>query len=124
MRTIVLLLSIALFACAQERSAPEGILDRELFKKVLTEAQLIEARVNQELVNAQRAQVPVERYYEEAFKQFQVDEEQFKRSFEYYSSRPEELRAIYDEIIAELSRRKDLPPVEEQLSADPITPAR
>ena len=123
MRTAILILSIALFACTQEQSVPEGILDRETFKKVLTEAQLIEARVNQELVNVQRSQVPVEKYYEEVFVQFQIDEEQFKRSFEYYSSRPEELRAIYEEVIAELSRRKDLPPVEEQLSTDPITPA-
>ena len=122
MKTLLIFLSILLFACQQEQPLPEGILDREVFKKILTEAQLTEARMNQELVVAQRKEIPVEQYYQDLFKQFQISEDQFKRSFEFYASQPQELKVIYEEIIAELSRRKDLPPVSEQLTTGPIQP--
>ncbi len=46
---------------------PEGLLDRERFKEVLLEAQLIEARMNQELVVSARDLIPAEHYYAEMF---------------------------------------------------------
>lgn len=121
MKKLLMAMLIGLCACQPEERLPEGIMDREKFKEMLADAQLIEARINNELVNVQRGQVPVDRYYEEMFRRHGIDKEQFTHTFEYFSSRPEEMKAIYEEVIAELQRRKDLPPVSEQL-ADPVRP--
>jgi hypothetical protein len=36
-----------------------------------------------------------------------ITEEQFRSSFAYYSERPEEMKAIYEVVLADLSRLKD-----------------
>ncbi|MDQ3099893.1 MAG: DUF4296 domain-containing protein, partial [Bacteroidota bacterium] len=111
MKHWILFLFMLLSGCDQQVEPPEGLLDRETFKQVLTEAQLIESRMNHEMVVEHRKEVPMQRYYEEVFTLHGTDQEQFERTFEYYASKPEELRVIYEEIIAELSRRKDLVPI-------------
>ncbi|HRH71049.1 MAG: DUF4296 domain-containing protein [Flavobacteriales bacterium] len=107
--TFVLLALLS--ACSSDRDAvPEGLLDREHFKQALLEAQLIEARMNHELVVSHAAGIPGEEYYAEMFKAQGTTKEQFQKSFTYYSGHPVEMKAIYEEIFAELSRRKDEQP--------------
>ncbi len=105
-------IAIVLFvACSSSGgNAPEGILDRERFKQTLLEAQLIEARMNHELIIAHLSEIPGEQYYADMFKVQGTTKEEFTKSFAYYSERPEEMRAIYEEIFTELSRRKDEQP--------------
>lgn len=108
MRTCYAIIVVLLTACSTVGSkAPDGVLDREQFKKTLLEAQLIEARMNHELIIAKLTEIPGERYYDDMFKTQGTTKEEFVRSFDYYSERPEEMRAIYEEIFTELSRRKD-----------------
>jgi hypothetical protein len=95
------------FACEQTDGTPEGLLDREKFKEVLLDAQLLEARYNHEVVVEHRQEVPMKQYYAQVFEKHGTDEEQFRNTFDHYKERPEELKAIYEEIIAELGRRKD-----------------
>jgi hypothetical protein len=59
------------------------------------------------LIIEHSSQVPTEQYYAELFEQKGVSSEQFKATFAYYTERPEELKAIYEEIITELTMRKD-----------------
>ena len=113
MRIALIIPLFLLIGCDRKEEMPEGLLDRETFTQVLTEAQVIEARVNQELVIEKRSAIAKDRYYEEIFERYNTDEEQFKRTFEFYSERPEELRAIYEEVLTELSRRKDLVPAQD-----------
>ncbi len=84
-------------------------MDREHFTTVLLEAQLIEAQVNHELVIEQLADIPTDSYYDQLFREHGTDREQFARTFAYYAARPEDLKAIYEEIITELTQRKDTP---------------
>lgn len=110
MRLAVLVLLLALGACVDpERPEDEGLLDRERFTEVLLEAQLLEARVNHELVMEQLVNIPTDRYYDDLFRKHGTDREQFARTYAYYAARPEELSEIYEEIITELTRRKDSP---------------
>jgi len=102
---------VLLSACSSDRNnIPKGLLDREQFKQALLEAQLIEARMNHELVITHAAGLPAEEYYAEMFKAQGVTKEQFQKTFTYYSERPLEMKVIYEEIFAELSRRKDEQP--------------
>lgn len=105
------LLCMFLAACGSGADAPPpDLMRREQFKDVLLEAQLIESRTNQELVLQQQGLVPTKDYYAELFEAKGVTREQFEHTFDFYTKRPKELKAIYEEIITEMSRRKDLPP--------------
>jgi len=109
MKTCVISLLIFLVACSASDAPPAGLLERERFKEVLLEAQLIEARVNHELVVEHSSAVPTQRYYEELFEKEGVTREQFEATYHYYAARSEQLKLIYDEIVTELSVRKDAP---------------
>lgn len=103
-----LLLCLLFVACGSPEGAiPVDVLPREKFTTVLLEAQLIEARMNHELVVAHHSTIPSEQYYRDMFKAQGTDDEEFKRSFRYWSSRPEDMKVIYETIITELTRRKD-----------------
>lgn len=102
---------LLLMACSgQDATPPADVLPRARFKSILLEAQLIEARMNHELVIAHFTSIPGDQYYGEMFKAQGTTKEQFQRSFAYWSGRPDDMKAIYEEIVAELSRRRDEQP--------------
>jgi len=109
MRFLYTMFVLCLVACAPQEPVPKDLLQREQFKEILLQAQLIEARVNHELIVEHISQVPTQQYYTELFEREGVSEEQFTTTFKYYTARPEELKAIYEEIITELTFRKDQP---------------
>lgn len=100
--------ALCFLACGRPADAPPAdVLPRERFTAVLLEAQLIEARMHHELVVAHFTTIPGDRYYADMFKAQGTDKEQFQRSFNYWSGRPEEMKAIYEDVLNELSRRRD-----------------
>ncbi len=107
MRIALLALLLSLAACSSQEAPSKDILERERFKELLLQAQLIEARANHELIVDQVTQAPTAQYYADLFSTEGVTEEQFKATFDYYTARPAELKLIYEEIITELSFRKD-----------------
>ncbi len=115
MRAVYALVFVLAVACTPQDDDPDDILDREQFKELLLQAQLIEARVNHELIVEHISQVPTQQYYNELFDREGVSEEQFTATFKYYTARPEELKVIYEEIITELTFRKDQPVGQEPL---------
>ncbi len=101
-------LAILLMAsCTSVEPTPEGILDQERFTNVLLEATLLEARMNRELITEQRASVPMDHYYAELFTEKKMTQEEFERSFDHYAAHPDQMAAIYDDVLTELRRRKD-----------------
>ena len=107
MRSLLLAIPLMLAACSNEVATPEGVLDRERFTDVLLEATLLEARMNRELVTEQRASVPMDRYYEELFVEKKMTQAEFEKSFDHYAAHPELMAAIQEDVLTELSRRKD-----------------
>ena len=102
----VIMLGLVLVACQLEER-PEGIMGRDEFKEALLDAQMIEARMNHEMILEQMKTMPVQKYYEELFERHQITEEQFQETFNYYTEHPDELKAIYEDIMTELTLRKD-----------------
>ncbi len=107
MRATVICLVVLLSGCSIGTDAPKDLMDREKFKEVLLEAQLIEARMNHELVIEHRSVIPMKQYYADLFMEQGVTQEQFEITFAYYRGKPDELKAIHEEVMTELSRRKD-----------------
>jgi len=110
MRTLLPIVLVLLSACGGGGKASTDVLDREKFKEVLLEATLIEARINHELIVDHQSAVPTTQYYDDLFKEKGITKEQFGRSFDHYAARPLQMKAIYEEILTELSRRKDEQP--------------
>jgi hypothetical protein len=98
---------LLLAACSNAEAPPADLIERDRFKHVLLRAQLVEARLNHEMVIDHRPDSPVKDYYAELFTEEQITEEQFKRTFQYYAEHPEELKAIYAEILVELDSLKE-----------------
>jgi len=86
---------------------PQDALPRDKFKRVLMESQLIEARLNHEMIIDKRADSPVRTYYAEMFKQQGITEEAFKKTFQWYAEHPEQLKPVYEEILVDLQHRTD-----------------
>lgn len=108
MRAWIFFFVLLLVAC---RGGGEGVsadvIARDQFRDILLEATLVEARINHELIVDHRSAVPSQQYYDELFTAKGVTQEQFSKSFDHYAARPKEMKAIYEEILTELSRRKD-----------------
>lgn len=101
-------LVIFVFGCGRGEHRPAGVLDREAFKEALLQAELIEARSSRELTLARDPGMGRQRGdYDVLFKDLGITEAQFDSTFAYYSARPLELKSLYEEILAELGKRKD-----------------
>jgi len=110
MRILFLQCVLMLAACRggdgpSSNAAPP--LDRATFVDVLMGTYLIEARVNHERVVELKADGPIAGYYDAMFAEKGITKEQFKATFDHYLERPDELKAIQEEVIARLSKEKD-----------------
>lgn len=106
--SVLLALGLLLAACGAAEEQPPGPLDRDLFTELLLEAQLIEARINHELVVQHISEVAGERYYDELFREKGVTRAEFEETFAWYNAHPLELKAVYEAVGEELMRRKDM----------------
>jgi hypothetical protein len=109
MRTALAIVVLLAFSCVEKERPPDDLLDPEVFTAMLVDAQLIEARVNHELVVQYIGTAPTAAYYAELFERYGVDEDRFARTFHWYAAHPEELKVIYEEVFVRLSRRQDEP---------------
>ncbi len=107
MKPHALLLMLACAACSRPAEVPKDILPRDTFKHALLGSQLIEARLNHEMVIDQRKDMPVKQYYSDMFKEEGITEEAFRKTFQWYAEHPEELKGVYTEILTELQQRAD-----------------
>jgi hypothetical protein len=110
MRYLLPFLLVICVSCDEGEEPPEGIMEREVFKSILVDVHLIEARTGHDVVLDQQALEPLPDQYQQLFSSQGTDREQFRETFQYYSARPEQLKEIYEEVLVELIRRKDLPP--------------
>lgn len=96
-----------LAACGPEPPPQEGLLPRGTFKEVLLQAQLLEAEAGFDQVFDTTDSAGVEQRYDTLFAKHTVSREAFEKTFHHYAQRPEELKAIYEEILTDLAKRRD-----------------
>jgi hypothetical protein len=83
---------------------PLHLLSQDQMVKLIADMQLLEATVN--LKNAQRQSLQKKDTlaYGDIFKKYNSSYREFQENFAFYSSKPEVLSKIYDEVIIELTR--------------------
>jgi lysyl-tRNA synthetase class I len=101
------LLLVAVFAACAAPDERTDILPRGKFVQVLADMQLLEARVQQEMTLQPLASIPADDYAQEVFARHGTSVAEFRRSFEHYAADNALMAGIYEDVISELSHRKD-----------------
>ncbi len=99
----VLLLLNLLVACSEK--LPEGVLSRNKLPEILVQVHLLDANMNSMHIDSARGRLLAD--YQELFDYYQIDSNIFKQSIQYYSKRPEEFQAIYQEVTDKLQAMMD-----------------
>ncbi len=95
-------------AARPRKLSPADVLDRAKFKHVLVDAQLIEARMNHEMVDRPPHRYPSEQYYTEiCSRRKALRRNSSSTPSRFYTEQPADMKVIYEEVIVELDRRKD-----------------
>lgn len=82
------------------------VLNEQQLILVLTDVQLIEGAISKKILDKNNNKKDSPHYYEKVFEKHGITQEIFDESITYYSEKPEELEAIYDKVLVELSKKK------------------
>ena len=108
----ILIMLIIFFSCGKSPQKPEDILNHDQMVKVLAEVYIAEERISHLGITADSGQVVFERSKGRVFEATGIPDSVFRKSLDYYMTRPKELEAIYSVLIDSLQLR-------EQRSANP-----
>lgn len=107
---------VLLCSCGTPREPlPDGVLPKKDFTAVMVDMTLTEARMNHEITSMQIVRPPMSRYYADILAAHGTDSLTFRRSFDHYAMRPEEMKGIYDDVLERIRVMKD-----EALQADSL----
>ncbi|WP_374950650.1 DUF4296 domain-containing protein [Mucilaginibacter sp.] len=96
---IILFFSVlAFFASCVDDAPPPGIIPEQQMVGLLTDLHLVDGQ----LYSVQQLPDSIYKYgvnkYRAVFKQYKTNDANFKKSLKYYSTKPEQIQAIYDSV--------------------------
>lgn len=102
--------AFAMLACQETNTTPEVdpilLIERATFVQVLTEVQLLETARKQKMVRGKDPIEALKQQYKLIFDKFNITQEQFETTHEYYYKQPDEMVKLYDDVIAEITKRE------------------
>jgi hypothetical protein len=108
MRKSVALILLLLAACSEPPPVPPpDLIPRDRFVQVMADVQVIEARINHEMVVDQRTDGPAQRYYDDLYAEHGISKEQYARTYQWYTEHPLQMKALYEDVLTELGKRKE-----------------
>lgn len=106
----LLFTSTVLFGCVETREhrtpAPEGLIPKADFVPLFADVQLLEAARKQKMIKGDSVDLEVANAYRQIFDKHQTSDSLFRISYLHYFSKPEEMSAIYEEVIDLLSQQE------------------
>lgn len=96
-------------ACsATDDSRPKNLIPQERMAEILTEVHMAEARVGRlGIATIDSSNIIYRRLEKGILKKYQVDTSAYTRSYVYYSSHPDEMEAIYKQVVDNLKQKID-----------------
>ncbi len=104
---VIFLCGLLLSACYNEKTIqkPENLIEQEKMAIIISDFTLLEATMN--TVAANRALVD-STLKVNLFDEHKISQEQFSESLLYYSKKPEEMKAIQEQVIEIITEKKNL----------------
>ncbi len=105
---ITVFVLLLLISCGGKNNdqRPDDVLPPETMTKILTDMHLAEGYINARTGNADSLKQLGVGYRDEIYKTYQTNNEQFKKSFDFYNLHPVILDSIYAEVITALSKKE------------------
>ena len=98
---------VILCACSTDTS-PDDLIEKDKMVKVMIEIHLLESKVNNVRINPIDSTQAVYNHYENLlFKDLEITQEQYERSFNYYVDNPNEFEKIYNAVVDSLMEREN-----------------
>jgi hypothetical protein len=107
-RMVCFLLMISVFIACGDKEKSENIIPKPQMEKIIWDlVQADEFVQSFMLKDTNKININAERYklYEQVFRLHNTTKEQFKKSYDYYASRPSEGKVIFDSLSAKANRR-------------------
>ena len=76
--------------------------------EILKEIHYAESKVKLDKSNTENSKKKIENYYKDIFSQYQITDQAFYNSMDYYYSVPDTLNLIYSMIIAQMSKDQSI----------------
>ena len=110
MKIYLSILSFLLLSCSNSKEKPsQNIVTQTVFEAALKEIHLLEANFeinkNNSLKNAKNE---LTKAYCEVYKKYQISQDDFKKSLEYYSENPEKLERTYKNVLEMLKKENSM----------------
>jgi hypothetical protein len=102
----MLLAALGIVACANHeppKSDAQNLIARDTFVQVLTEVHLIEGVKKQRLMRDDEQGLIILQHYVELFDRFDVNEERFKSTYQWWYQHPAEMDGLLEEVSEALS---------------------
>ena len=100
------LLIVYFIGCKGADKTPPGILSQAKMIPLITDLHIADAAVSVRNLPPDSARKCLFVYYHTVYRKHKTDEEQLKKSLDYYAGKPIQLEHIYEEVLNELSRKE------------------
>ena len=104
--TAILLVSALLMSACNKNKVPEGVIKEKTMIELLTEMHTADAYFNN--INDYECDTMIgEIYYtyNQIFKKYGTNKEEFDRSMDYYSQNPKKFREMYEKVVLKLNKK-------------------
>ncbi len=96
-----------ILSCNNEDSEPPNLISEKEMAKILVDIHVIEARVSKMALSSLDTSTLInERLKLSLFKEYKTDSLTFNRSYQFYSTHPDYLERIYEDVVKQLQTRE------------------
>ncbi len=109
MRKFFLTVLVIVAACSSSNQVPDDLIPPEQMIEVLTEVHLLESKIKNLTIRPVDSAKRVYDHFEGLiFEEFNITEEQYQRSFNYYIDHTDDFSKIYTAVVDSLMQREKL----------------
>lgn len=104
-KTLLILSLIFLISCSKQGNLPKDVLSKKEFIEIVAEIQKSQSLTNFKADTSMEIRnIRLENYNEDILKKHNISKERYNKSVEYYSTNPNELNKIMDQVVKELNK--------------------
>ncbi len=109
MKKLFLTVLVIVSACSTKSEPPEDLIPEDQMVSILVEVHLLESKVkNLSIKDTDSAKVVYEHYEKLLFADFNITQDQYERSFNYYIDNLDEFKDVYTIVVDTLMQREKL----------------